>query len=194
MMFDTILTSTIVTSALAAVFALLGKIWVNRVQERDRERAESDLKKLSHRIELSLHTNKSIFEKEFASAVASWNSVLKLVTEVQFLLRDARSGVVPNDQIRKCYEQHLETHDVLYMHAPFYPEIIRDAAFDTVGAAQVMYQEAENVKDETGAENLIESMCEQQFNVVQRKVEEFESRIRERYVSENALAQVTVPP
>lgn len=189
MMIESILISTFVTSALATLFALLGRIWVNRARERDREQVESALKELSHQIELSLHTNKSIFEKEFESAVSTWNSVLKLVVEVLYIRRDALSGIIPIDQIKKCYEQHIETHDILYMYAPFYPVVIRDAAFDTGAVAQIVYQEAEKVLGDPNAISLIETLCSHQLSIVQSKVEKFKSEIRERYVFQESLAQ-----
>jgi hypothetical protein len=186
-MLESILPTALLTTLLVTAFGWLGAIWVNRVVSSEKAIIGERLQSFQRRLDYSLNISESIFEKEFDACVETWRSVLKMAAEAQYIGRDVKNRIKPTDQVEKCYLQHTETHDILYRNAPFYPEAIRDAAFDTAAIIQEIYKESEQLIENDDWLRLIETLYEEKILLVRQEIERFESAIRERYIATEPL-------
>lgn len=181
-MLDNILTSAFVTSVLLGLGGFLGKIWINRIREKDRKIYEREIGSIKKTLEMTLHADKSIFEKEFGACEETWNSLLKFKTEVAFIKRDFEKKEDIRPQLEKCFEQHLKTHDLLYNNAPFVPECIRDEFFELAYCLQSIYQNVQETINEDSFTSDFLSLYEEQNLKVNTSIEKLEKLIRKRYV------------
>lgn len=181
-MLEDIFTSALVSSAILGLGGILGKVWVNRVREIDRIKYEDEISKIKSKLEMSLHANKAVFEKEFNSCEQTWNALLKFKSETSYLLDEAGDRAKFENQMLKCFEQHSIAHDLLYSNAPFIPENIRDEFFEVALGLQTIYQLPSELLESNNFEKLFIEFYDEQKRSVNEKIEKLESLIRARYV------------
>jgi hypothetical protein len=143
--------SAFVSSVILGLGGVIGKIWVNRVREFDKSIYQNELNMLNSKLDFALHTSKSIFEKQFNSCDETWKALLKLLTEIRYLERDFD---IDDESFMKqrnaCYEQHKNTHDILFNTAPYLSSQLRDYFFEATSFLEKNYQiiPDDNISDE----------------------------------------------
>lgn len=183
-MITTILASTAVSSALIALLGILGKFWIDRKIQQDKHIYDKKISDIRTKLEISLHADKSIFEKEFQSSVETWNSLLKFKSETECLYRDAEDTEKFEKQLEICFKQHVKTHDLLYNNAPFLPKPIRDSFFKVAELLQCLYQLPHAFTNEADYVAMYKSMYDHEVEKVKSEILELEKYLRDRYLQE----------